>query len=72
MANTPMITVDSSSIEAVGYDESRRELHVRFDGGRAYAYLDVPENVFHELMRAESKGRYVNLYVKPVFRCRPL
>jgi hypothetical protein len=34
--------VESTSIEAIGYDRQRRELYVRFrESGRTYAYWEV-------------------------------
>ena len=43
--------VDSTNIEAVGYDPESLELHVRFAGsGDTYAYYNVPDFVYEELM----------------------
>lgn len=61
----PMQPVDSSSIEAVGYDPQTRELHVRFVGGGLYVYGGVDRTWFDGLLRAESKGRYFNQEIKP-------
>ena len=33
-----MIYVDSSNIEAIGYDDDAQELHVRFLSGTSYIY----------------------------------
>jgi hypothetical protein len=58
--------VDSSSIEAVGYNLLTRELYIRFrDSGDTYVYYDVDEWVYVELMQSESKGVYVNAQIKP-------
>lgn len=67
--NTPesifrMQKVESSNIEAIGYDAGKKELRVQFPRGATYAYFDVPEHVFTELMAAESKGRHFRQYVK--------
>ncbi len=51
-----MIYVDSSNIEAVGYDGDSQELHIRYVGGACYVYHDVPRQVFDNLMNAPSKG----------------
>lgn len=57
--------VDSSNIEAIGYDPASLELHVRFlKSGATYAYYGVEEWVFQELMRADSKGTYLNTNIK--------
>jgi hypothetical protein len=51
--------VDSTNIEAIGYDSSAQELHVRFlKSGLTYVYYGVEEWVFQEFLRADSKGRY--------------
>ncbi len=59
-----MHLVDSSNIEAIGYDPAARELHVRFLHGDTYAYHGVPEDVYDELMAAPSKGSYLNRVIK--------
>jgi len=60
-----MILVDSSNIEAVGYDESSSELHVRFRKGSTYCYRNVPPSIFEEFIAANSKGSYLNRIIKP-------
>ena len=59
--------VDSSDVEAIGYDPDARELHVRFIKSGNYVYLDVEEWVFSEFLQAESKGRYLNQSIKGVY-----
>lgn len=64
-----MTSVESTSLEAVGYDADARELHVRFSSsGKTYVYYAVEEPVYRELMQAESKGAYVNRRIKPRYR----
>ena len=63
-----MIYVDSSNIEAIGYDDDGQELHVQFLGGGYYIYHDFPRNIFDELMNASSKGSFLNREVKSVYR----
>lgn len=61
-----MMFVDSTSVEAIGYDTGSRELHVRFVGkGETYVYYDVEEWEFEEFKRADSKGIYLNKNIKP-------
>ena len=49
--------VDSSNVEAIGYDPGTQELHIQFlKSGETYVYFDVEEGVFHEMMQADSKG----------------
>ena len=59
--------VDSSNVEAIGYDPDTRELHVQFIKSGTYVYLDVEEWVFTEFLHAESKGQYHNLNIKGVY-----
>jgi len=59
-----MTYVQSSNIEAVGYDESAEQLHVQFLSGGYYVYHDVPREVFQELMYAPSKGSFLNREIK--------
>lgn len=63
-----MIYVDSSNIEAIGYDEDAEELHVQFLGRGYYVYHDVPRNIFDDLMNASSKGSFLNREVRGVYR----
>ena len=59
--------VDSSNVEAIGYDPEARELHVHFIQSGNYVYLDVEEWVFDEFLQAESKGQYLNQNIKGVY-----
>ena len=56
--------VDSSNIEAIGYDAELRELHVQFLSGATYVYSDVEDGVFEDLLQAPSKGSYLNRNIK--------
>jgi hypothetical protein len=68
-----MTRVRSSSIESVGYDDGGRDLYVRFrESGKTYIYEDVDDSVFQDLMRSESKGVFVNRYVKNRYAYREL
>ena len=51
-------------MNSVGYDIESRILEIEFTGGVIYQYFDVPEDIYLDLMSAESKGRYFNLVVK--------
>jgi len=60
-----MIFVDSSNVEAIGYDSATRELHVRFaKSGETYVYYEVEEWVFEDFKRADSKGIFLNNNIK--------
>ncbi|MBX3576381.1 MAG: KTSC domain-containing protein [Rhizobiaceae bacterium] len=64
-----MIFVDSTNVEAIGYDPITQELHVRFvKSGETYAYYAVEEWVFQEFMQTDSKGNYLNTRIKPHYQ----
>ena len=63
-----MVFVDSSNIEAIGYDETSQELHVQFLSGSTYVYYDVPSELFDAFVAAPSKGSFLNREIKEVFR----
>ncbi len=60
--------ITSSNIEAVGYDASSQELHVRFLTGRTYIYYEVEEYKFTEMLSGSSVGTYLNQTIKPNHR----
>ena len=51
--------VESSMIQAVGYNAKTRTLEVLFNSGQIYCYESVPSRVYKGLMAADSKGRYM-------------
>jgi KTSC domain len=59
--------VDSSAVVSVGYDDWSKTLEIEFSGGAIYDYAQVPEVLYRDFLAAESKGRFVNLYIKPYF-----
>jgi len=60
--------VESSALLSVGYDERTRVLEVEFISGEVYRYYDVSPFEAAALLRADSKGRYVNEQIKPRHR----
>jgi hypothetical protein len=60
--------VESSNVQAVGYDPGTRILEVEFgkdtaagyDLNRLYQYLEVPPEIYRALLADDSLGRYVN------------
>lgn len=68
-----LVVVESSSIDAVGYDAATRRLAVRFLGsGNTYVYVGVEPSVFEALLAAPSKGRYLNMHIKGAYDYRRL
>jgi hypothetical protein len=62
--------VDSSNIEALGYDADAQEVWVWFRGGRLYIYIQVPQEVYDDFYAAPSKGSFLNRVLKPNFQFR--
>jgi hypothetical protein len=63
-----MIHVDSTNVEAVGYDEDSSTLQVEFKNGTMYQYFDVQEDVFIGLRDADSVGGYLAARIKGAYR----
>ena len=60
--------VESSTIEAVSYDETTSTLEVVFNSGKTYRYFEVPQTVYLVLMESDSKGSYM---LSDVIDCFP-
>lgn len=61
------ISVDSSSLQSVGYDEESETLEVEFQHGAVYQYYNCPQSTYDELMSAPSKGQFFNTYIRNSF-----
>ena len=64
--------VSSTNVRSIGYDDTTGTLEVEFHSGGIYQYFEVPETVYATLMRASSKGRYLNDHIKDSYRCQKL
>jgi KTSC domain len=62
-----LVTVESSMIQAVGYDAPAQELEVVFTSGKTYRYTGVPQTVYASLLAADSKGQYMRAGVIGVY-----
>ena len=63
-----MISVDSSNVRSVGFDDDSSTLQVEFLNGSLYQYFDVPRQIFDGLLAAGSVGSYLHNNVKGVYR----
>jgi hypothetical protein len=52
------ISVESSAIASIGYDEETETLEVEFTGGTVYCYLRVPADIAAAFVDADSRGKY--------------
>lgn len=64
-----MIPVISSYIEKIGYAGEQEILLIRFrNDGSLYAYYQVSDAVYHELMTAESIGSYFANSIRDIYK----
>jgi len=61
------VNLQSTSLNAATFQEQSAFLELEFRNGAIYRYSDVPAQVYRELLRAESKGRYFNQHVRNRF-----
>jgi ATP-dependent DNA helicase RecG len=61
------VSVASSNIASVGYDKEAHILELEFHHGAIYQYVDVPENVFEDLMSSPAKGAFFMNEIKGKF-----
>ena len=59
-----IVALDSSSLASVAYDVERAILQIEFRDRSVYQYIEVPQEIHHDLLQAESKGAYFNKYVR--------
>jgi len=65
-----LVSVESSNVEAVGYDSKNRYLYIKFlpseenQRGSVYRYSGVKEQIFNRLLRAASKGMFVWAHIR--------
>jgi len=64
------ITVSSSNLRSVGYDEATQTLEIEFHSGGVYQYSSVPRSVYEGLMGASSHGKYFHAHIKGVYPYR--
>lgn len=62
-----VVTVESTALATVGYDEARELLQVEFGGRAIYHYFGVPAAVHQGLLAAPSKGCYFNRAIRGRF-----
>ena len=61
------VTVESTALATVGYDEARELLRVEFCGRAIYHYFGVPAALHQGLLGASSKGSYFNQAIRGRF-----
>lgn len=71
-ASIDLTPCESSQVAAYGYDASTETLAIQFPGrgvkpGDTYHYAGVPADVFHEMVAAESKGKFFGSRIRGRF-----
>ena len=66
----PMQSVDvnSTAISTAIYEYETYRLKLTFNSGDSYNYTKVPNHVFEGLRTSESKGKFINKYILPVYK----
>jgi len=59
--------MNSSFLREARYDEKTRTLTIELARGGSYVHQDVPKEVYEDLMRAASPGRFYNSEIKGVY-----
>lgn len=67
MYNCEMVSVSSSNIAEIGYDESNEIVYVRFLDNSLYCYKGVNQFEYDGLLNAPSVGGYLHRNYKNVF-----
>lgn len=55
--------VESSMIQAFGYDANSETLLVIFNSGKTYQYFGVPQDIYEGLLLDSSKGSYMRTFI---------
>lgn len=64
MPDPAMTAVQSSNVQAIGYDPEARELHVTWHSGKTSVYGGVAPGTAEAAMSAPSVGGYISRVVR--------
>lgn len=56
--------VQSSNIEAIGFDEEKQNLYIMFSGGSLYEYNPIEKKVYEAFMLSNSFGKFFYAIIK--------
>ncbi len=62
------ISVSSSNIRSIGYDQQLNTLEVEFISGDVYQYFNVPEHLYRQFLHASSHGQFLNDNIRYNYR----
>lgn len=57
---TPSINPPRPRTQGLGYSRDTKTLRVKFREGAVYEYYDVPPNVWRNMQRVKSPGKFIN------------
>lgn len=63
----PLTSVQSSMLQAFGYDAASQTLAVRFGPGKVHHYVGVPADTAEALAKSESIGKGFNALIRGKF-----
>jgi KTSC domain len=61
------IPLDSSTLASAAFDTATGLLELEFCSGALYRYCSVPASLYHDLLAADSKGRFFNRFIRNRF-----
>lgn len=61
----PIVSVSSSNLRGVGYDEDTQVMVVEFHNGSKYQVLNTTKEEYDALIGADSVGKHYNQNIKP-------
>ena len=59
----------SSMMTSAAYDPTSRVLEIEFATGAVYQYVEVPLDVFQEMLGAPSHGKFFHSRIRGAFAC---
>lgn len=59
--------VVSRNIRTIGYEESTQTLEIEFLNNFIFQYYNVPQIIYSEMMKAESKGKFLHFYIENAY-----
>ncbi|WP_396336445.1 KTSC domain-containing protein [Fischerella sp. JS2] len=59
-----MLPMNSSMVNAIGYDGDKNILQIEFHNGAVYQYSDIDQDTWQDLHQANSIGKYFNKNVR--------
>ncbi|MFC0773635.1 KTSC domain-containing protein [Terrimonas alba] len=62
----------SSVISNIKYNAASGNLDIRFTSGNIYRYKKVPAELYTQMIRAFSKGKFFNTHIKGLFEYEQL